>query len=40
VLIARDASNYGYSVTFIGVAVIALIAAGLVGWLVREPQSG
>jgi MFS family permease len=40
VLIARDASSYGYSVTFIGVAVIALIAAGLIAWLVREPQSG
>jgi EmrB/QacA subfamily drug resistance transporter len=35
---ARDASNYGYSVTFITVAVLATIAGGLVAWLVREPS--
>jgi hypothetical protein len=35
---AQDASNYGYSVTFITVAVLATIAGGLVAWLVRKPS--
>ena len=37
--IAQDASNQGYVVTFITVAVLATIAGGLVAWLVRKPKS-
>ena len=36
---AQDASNQGYVVTFITVAVLATIAGGLVAWLVRKPKS-
>ena len=36
---AQDASNQGYVVTFITVAVLAIIAGGLVAWLVRKPKS-
>lgn len=35
--LARDASNNGFSVTFIIVAVLALVAGGLVACLVRRP---
>ena len=36
VLVARHASDYGYSITFLAVTVVALVAAGLVAWLVRK----
>ena len=39
IFIARDASNYAYSVVFVAVAAIALVAACLVGWLVSKPQA-
>jgi EmrB/QacA subfamily drug resistance transporter len=35
--VARSASNHAYSVTFVVVAVIAAVGAGLVAWLVRKP---
>jgi EmrB/QacA subfamily drug resistance transporter len=35
--VARSASDHGYSVAFITVAVVAAIGACLVGWLVRAP---
>jgi EmrB/QacA subfamily drug resistance transporter len=35
---AEHASNHGYSVTFAVVAVLALVAACLVAWLVRRPE--
>jgi MFS family permease len=34
---ARDASDFGYSVTFIAVSVIALIGLAVVAFLVRKP---
>ena len=37
IVVAGEASNYGYRVTFIAVAVIAAVAGGLVAWLVRKP---
>ena len=37
ILVAREASNYSYRVTF--VAVIAAVAGGLVAWLVRKPAA-
>ncbi len=37
--LARDASNHGFSVTFITVAVLALIGACVTAWLVREPPA-
>lgn len=36
--IAEGAASHGYTVTFISVAVIATVAAGLVYWLVRKPE--
>ena len=38
ILFARDASNTGFSVTFITIAVLAAIACGLMAWLVRKPR--
>jgi EmrB/QacA subfamily drug resistance transporter len=38
ILVARDASNTGFSVTFITIAVLAAIACGLMAWLVRKPR--
>ncbi|MDQ5832648.1 MAG: hypothetical protein M3550_06275 [Actinomycetota bacterium] len=38
-LVARDASNTGYSVTFLAVTALALIAGALVAWLVRAPKT-
>lgn len=35
--IAGEAASHGYSVTFIAVAVLALLGAVLTGWLVRKP---
>ena len=34
---ARDASDFGYSVTFLAVSVIALIGLAAVAFLVRKP---
>ena len=39
ILVAQEASNYGYTVTFVAVAVIAAVAGGLVAWLVRKPPA-
>lgn len=36
--VARSASDHGYSVTFIVVALLAAIGAGLTAWLVRQPS--
>ncbi len=38
IYVARAASDHAYTVVFIAVAAIALVAACLVGWLVRKPQ--
>jgi EmrB/QacA subfamily drug resistance transporter len=42
--VAEKASNHGYTITFLVVAAIALLGAGLVAWLVRrsetDPESG
>jgi EmrB/QacA subfamily drug resistance transporter len=37
--VARSASDHGYSVTFIAVAILAAAGACLVGWLVRTPAA-
>ena len=34
----ENASVFGYSVTFLAVALIALIGAGTAAWLVRKPK--
>jgi EmrB/QacA subfamily drug resistance transporter len=39
VLIARNASDHGYEMVFLTVAVIAAVAAVLVAWLVRRPPA-
>ena len=36
--VAREAANGGYAVTFVAVAVLSAVAAGLVAWLVRRPD--
>ena len=36
-LIAQTASNHGYSVTFLVVALLGAIGAVTVAWLVRKP---
>lgn len=36
--VAQASSNHGYSVTFIAVALLALVGAGTVAWLVRKPE--
>ena len=35
--VARSASDHGYSVTFVAVAIVAAAGAALVAWLVRAP---
>jgi EmrB/QacA subfamily drug resistance transporter len=37
--VAREASDRGYAVTFVVVAVIALVGAVVVAWLVRRPSA-
>jgi len=39
VLIARGAAQHGYTMTFLAVAVIGLVGAALVAWLVRRPPA-
>ena len=39
VLIARGAAQHGYTMTFLAVAVIGLVDAALVAWLVRRPPA-